>query len=134
MYTEMMIELPAGLSALRDFNHSAPKAKLVANTHIVLQKPARANVFSKRARLVEQRVDKILRRKMGNPLGIMFCWIKMHRFVRAAVHYGIGDFISLKAILAQKDRSVHRRARHGAHRAVGVKRFGLPDQQNIYLT
>ena len=134
MHTEMMIELPAGLSALRDFNHSAPKAKLIANTHIVLQKPARADVFAKCARLVEQRVDKFLRRKMGNPFGIMFCWIKMHRLVRATVHSGIGDLISLKAILAQEDRSVHRRARHGAHRAVGVKRFGFPNKQNIDLT
>jgi len=79
-------------------------------------------------------MNEILRRKMGNPFGIMFRWIKMHRLVRAAVHYGIGDLVPRKAILAQEDWSVHRRARHGAHRAVGVKRFGLPYQQNIDLT
>jgi hypothetical protein len=37
-------------------------------------------------------------------------------------------------MLAQEYWSVYRHARHSAHRAVGVKRFGLPYQQNIDLT
>jgi hypothetical protein len=64
----------------------------------------------------------------------MFRWIKMHRLVRAAMYRRVAHLVPHKAMLAQKDGSDHRCARDSAHRAVGVKRFGLPYQQNIDLT
>src|SRR3989344_4705032 len=122
---EAMIEFPAGLASLGQFDQRLAQAKAIADAHIAFDQPARRDVLAERTRLLQQfvRIELLL------PIGIMVERIMVYRDVRAAMVYRISHLIALETQLAQHDRTGRRLARNGAHRAILTKRAGLAGEQ-----
>ena len=91
-----MVELPTWLTALCNLNQGLSYPKPVTDAQLVLGQPRCTDIFAKGASVIEFRIRKTFRCKMGNPFGIMFGRIKMHRLINAAMHRWVGHLITLK--------------------------------------
>ena len=92
----MMINLPAWLPPLADFNQGRSNAEAITNGDPILHHATGRDMFAKATGSFEQGMRiKPGFCDIGRPRDVMLGRIKMHGLIRAAMYRGIGDLITL---------------------------------------
>jgi hypothetical protein len=99
-----MVELPAGLPTLADFDQRGAQPPAVADAHGLLGHAAGGDVLSEGARGLQQRMvtDRVA------PEAVVVVGIVMDRLVGSAVHRKVGLLVSGKAEPVHPNRTCHR--------------------------